>query len=59
MVAGPARVTRPTGWPYDAGMTDIVDPDLEAYATAHTTAPPDHLEALAAELVVTLDSPPT
>jgi caffeoyl-CoA O-methyltransferase len=38
-------------------MTDIVDPDLEAYATAHTTAPPDYLEALAAELVVTLQFP--
>ncbi len=38
-------------------MTDIVDPALEAYASAHTTAPPAHLDALAAELVVTLDSP--
>jgi caffeoyl-CoA O-methyltransferase len=38
-------------------MTDIVDPALEAYATAHTTAPPDHLEALASELVVTLQFP--
>ncbi len=38
-------------------MTDIVNPELEAYATDHTTAPPDHLEALAAELVVTLQFP--
>ncbi|HEY5109537.1 MAG TPA: O-methyltransferase [Acidimicrobiales bacterium] len=38
-------------------MTDIVDPTLEAYATEHTTAPPAHLEALAAELVATLDFP--
>jgi len=38
-------------------MTDIVDPGLEAYATAHTTAPPDHLEALADELRVTLEHP--
>ena len=38
-------------------MTDIVDPALEAYAADHTTAPPDHLEALAAELLVTLDDP--
>lgn len=43
--------------PYDAGMTDIVDPALEAYAADHTTAPPAHLEALAAELLVTLDHP--
>ncbi len=38
-------------------MTDIVDPALESYAEAHTTAPPPHLEALASELRVTLDSP--
>ena len=38
-------------------MTDIVEPSLEAYATAHTTAPPAHLEALAAELMTTLDHP--
>jgi predicted O-methyltransferase YrrM len=38
-------------------MTDIVDPEVEAYAAAHTTAPPEHLEALAAELVVTLEHP--
>ena len=49
-------------------MTDIVDPTLEAYAAEpsrstlnavrdHTTAPPAHLEALAAELVTTLESP--
>ena len=38
-------------------MTDIVDPALEAYASEHTTAPPAHLDALAAELTVTLESP--
>ncbi len=38
-------------------MADIVDPELEAYASDHTTAPPPHLEALAAELRVTLDAP--
>jgi caffeoyl-CoA O-methyltransferase len=38
-------------------VTDIVDPALESYAEAHTTAPPPHLEALASELRVTLDSP--
>ena len=38
-------------------MTDIVNPEVEAYASAHTTAPPEHLEALAAELVVTLEHP--
>jgi len=43
--------------PYDAPVTDIVDPELENYAAAHTTAPPAYLEALAAELRVTLESP--
>jgi predicted O-methyltransferase YrrM len=38
-------------------MTDIVDPKLEVYASEHSTAPPAHLEALAAELVETLDFP--
>ncbi len=38
-------------------MTDIVDPALEAYASAHSTAPPVHLESLAAELMTTLASP--
>jgi len=38
-------------------MTDIVDPMLEAYASEHTTAPPPHLESLAAELIETLDFP--
>ena len=38
-------------------MTDIVEPALEAYASDHTTAPPEHLEALAAELLVTLEFP--
>ena len=36
-------------------MTDIVDPALEAYAADHTTAPPPHLDALASELLVTLE----
>jgi len=38
-------------------VTDIVEPALEAYASDHTTAPPEHLEALAAELLVTLEFP--
>jgi caffeoyl-CoA O-methyltransferase len=38
-------------------VTDIVDPALEAYAAEPTTAPPAHLEDLAAELMVTLESP--
>ena len=38
-------------------MTDIVDPALEAYASDHTTAPPHHLETLAAELRATLEFP--
>ncbi len=38
-------------------MTDIVDPALEAYATEHSTAPPEYLEVLAAELVATLERP--
>jgi caffeoyl-CoA O-methyltransferase len=38
-------------------VTDIVDPALEAYAAAHTTAPPPHLEALAAETLTSLASP--
>jgi caffeoyl-CoA O-methyltransferase len=43
--------------PYDASVTDIVDPALDAYAAAHTTAPPAHLEALAGHTRETLDSP--
>jgi caffeoyl-CoA O-methyltransferase len=38
-------------------VTDIVDPVLEAYAEAHTTAPPPYLEELATELRATLESP--
>jgi caffeoyl-CoA O-methyltransferase len=38
-------------------VTDIVDPALEAYASDHTTAPPHHLETLAAELRATLEFP--
>ncbi len=45
------------GLPYDAAMTDIVDPAVEAYATEHTTAPPAHLEALAEDLRATLEAP--
>ncbi len=42
---------------YDASMTDIVDPALEAYATEHTTAPPRFLEQLADDLRATLEFP--
>jgi len=38
-------------------VNDIVDSAIDAYAAEHTTAPPAHLEALAAELSVTLDDP--
>jgi caffeoyl-CoA O-methyltransferase len=38
-------------------MVDIVDPELEEYAAAHSTAPPAYLEELASELRVTLKSP--
>jgi caffeoyl-CoA O-methyltransferase len=38
-------------------VTDIVDPALESYAEAHTTAPPPYLDALATELRATLASP--
>jgi caffeoyl-CoA O-methyltransferase len=38
-------------------MTDITDPVLEAYAQAHTTAPDDHLLALAEETRSTLSAP--
>jgi caffeoyl-CoA O-methyltransferase len=38
-------------------VTDIVEPGLEAYATAHTTAPPAHLQELATELEATLPAP--
>ena len=38
-------------------MTDIVNRQLEAYATDHTTAPPAYLEELATELRATLESP--
>ena len=38
-------------------MTDIVDPALESYAEAHTTAPPPYLEELATELRATLEAP--
>jgi caffeoyl-CoA O-methyltransferase len=43
--------------PYDASVTDIVEPGLEAYATAHSTAPPTHLQELATELQATLPAP--
>jgi caffeoyl-CoA O-methyltransferase len=38
-------------------MTDIVDPELEAYASRHTTSPPAFLDALADDLRATLESP--
>ena len=38
-------------------MTDIVDPALDAYAEGHTTAPPAHLDELAADLRATLEYP--
>jgi caffeoyl-CoA O-methyltransferase len=38
-------------------MPAIVDPAVEAYAEAHTTAPPAHLEAVAAETRATLSDP--
>ncbi len=38
-------------------MADIVDPEVEEYAAAHSTAPPAYLEELASELRVTLESP--
>jgi caffeoyl-CoA O-methyltransferase len=38
-------------------MADIVDPELEAYALAHTTPPPDYLVALAEETRATLVAP--
>jgi caffeoyl-CoA O-methyltransferase len=45
------------GLPYDAPVTDIVDPAIEAYAEEHTTAPPPHLDELARDLRATLDNP--
>jgi caffeoyl-CoA O-methyltransferase len=38
-------------------VTDIVDPALESYAEAHTTAPPPYIEELATELRATLEAP--
>jgi len=35
-------------------MTDIIDPAIEAYAVAHTTAPPSYLAAVAEETEATL-----
>jgi predicted O-methyltransferase YrrM len=42
---------------YDAAVTDIVDPALEAYAEGHTTAPPAYLDDLATDLRATLEFP--
>lgn len=42
---------------YDALVTDIVDPPLEAYAAEHTTAPPTYLVQLAADVSATLEHP--
>ena len=38
-------------------MTSIVDPAVESYAEAHTTAPPGHLVSVAEETMATLRSP--
>jgi caffeoyl-CoA O-methyltransferase len=38
-------------------VTDIVDPQLDAYAAEHTTAPPAYLEDLAEDLRATLQFP--
>jgi caffeoyl-CoA O-methyltransferase len=38
-------------------VTDIVDPALDAYAAQHTTAPPDYLEELAADVRESLEFP--
>jgi predicted O-methyltransferase YrrM len=38
-------------------MAAITEPDIEAYATAHSTPPPAYLDELAADLVSTLDFP--
>lgn len=38
-------------------VTDIVLPELDAYAAEHTTAPPDYLERLAEDLRGTLQFP--
>jgi caffeoyl-CoA O-methyltransferase len=38
-------------------MFEIVRPEIEAYAEAHTSPPPPHLEALAAETTEKLDFP--
>jgi caffeoyl-CoA O-methyltransferase len=54
---GPGPVPTPGGLLYDASMTDIVDPEVESYATEHTTAPPEFLEALATDLRATLQFP--
>ena len=43
--------------PYHALMADIVDPEIEAYAAAHSTPPPEYLDELAADLVQHLDNP--
>jgi len=56
-VTGPRGGRCPGVLSYDATMTDLVDPAVEAYAEAHTTAPPPHLEAVAAETRETLASP--
>ncbi len=38
-------------------MAGIVDPELEAYAAAHTTAPPPYLDALADDVHASLEAP--
>ncbi len=43
--------------PYDATVTEIVDPALDAYASEHTTAPPGYLEELAEDVRASLQFP--
>ncbi len=55
---GPAGRSRPApALPYDQVMADITDPEIEAYASAHSTPPPAFLDELAADLISTLDFP--
>jgi caffeoyl-CoA O-methyltransferase len=49
MSVGPAAIARCGAWVYGAGMANIVDPELEAYAAAHSDPPSVLLEALREE----------
>ncbi len=55
------RIRRPAGvartGSYHDSMPAIVDPAVEAYAEAHTTAPPAHLERVATETRSMLSDP--